>query len=248
MQSLPYLPTACSLMQFVGRIGHISFSHRSSSLKNRHPFWCFCLPLVGFWIARPISTTSALWIHPARTLSLKQLPQQTLSFRQQHSFVPFSTMPPSSSKRGAAAKDDNEKITAENDASAVDEESSPSPRKRARASSASPKKKAKGEVKTTKSPAKKKAGVKGAKKKAAADDDSSVSSSGSKSKSAKKKTTKKKSPAKKKASDHQRVTDRVPLEKLWNAEEAASKGSYSKFLQGLLLSVRWLTEDPFTDN
>ena len=36
-----------------------------------------------------------------------------------------------------------------------------------------------------------------------------------------------KSPAKKKAGDHQRVTEREELPKLWNAEKAMENGSYS---------------------
>jgi hypothetical protein len=52
-------------------------------------------------------------------------------------------------------------------------------------------------------------------------DDANTSSLDSKSKQ-------KKSPAKKKAGGHQCVTERVPLRKLWTAEKAASRGSYSK--------------------
>lgn len=60
---------------------------------------------------------------------------------------------------------------------------------------------------------------------AKASDDESVASTGSKGKA-----KKKKSPAKKKASDHQRITERDEIKKLWDAEKALADGSYSKRL------------------
>lgn len=81
---------------------------------------------------------------------------------------------------------------------------------------------------TRKIPAKKAPTIKGSTKKNGIksepdEDDGSVSSINSKTK----KGAAKKSPAKKKAGDHQRVTEREELPKLWNADKAMENGSYS---------------------
>jgi hypothetical protein len=59
------------------------------------------------------------------------------------------------------------------------------------------------------------------------DDDDSASDAEGKTKKKKSPAKKKKSPTKKKASDHQRITERDDLPKLWDAEKALAEGSYS---------------------
>jgi hypothetical protein len=93
---------------------------------------------------------------------------------------------------------------------------------------ASPAKKKAASSPKRKIPAKKAPAAKGAIKKQVSksepdEDDGIVSPTSSETK----KGAAKKSPAKKKAADHQRVTERDELPKLWNAEKAMENGSYS---------------------
>jgi hypothetical protein len=119
----------------------------------------------------------------------------------------------SKSPRKRARKGDEKK--AEEPASPSLEATSPKKKKQSKT----------GKVKGSPSPKAKMATT--SKAKASATKKRALKSSESGDESVASKATKKKSPAKKKASDHQRITERDEIPKLWDAEKALAEGSYS---------------------
>jgi outer membrane biosynthesis protein TonB len=208
-----------------GRLAGSLLKHRSGIIGWKLCCW---IPLVSFWASRPISTFALQSGHYICRYS-----NSNSNSNSNFQYIPKinSIMPRRSSRVATSAVGNN------GDKDPVVEEKPKATRKRKikeEAEEEVPVKKASPTKKKTtasperKSPAKKAPAVKGASKKKVIKSepdevDGSVSSTNSKTK----KNATKKSPAKKKAGDHQRVTEREELPKLWNADKAMENGSYS---------------------
>jgi hypothetical protein len=205
-------------------------SFRSAPLNHWHI--CCWIPFFSLCATRPLAAWSFQLESQRRPLNI---------VTNLAAIMPSSTR----STRSSSSKIEASKETAID----LDESTQKIPRKRARKSeedqeeptatssktSSSKKKKtitskAKGSPKSTakKVPATKTKGT-ATISASSANDDASVTSTDSKGKAKKKKspTKKTKSPTKKKASDHQRITERDEIPKLWDAEKALADGSYS---------------------
>jgi hypothetical protein len=201
-----------------GRLAASLLKHRSGIIS-----WKICclIPLVAL---RPISTFALQ--------SGRYIGRYSNSNSNFQSIPNLNSIMPRRSSRVATSADGND-----GDKEPVVEEKPKATRKRKikdEAEEEEPVKKASPTKKKTtaapkpKIPAKKAPATKGASKKKVIksdpdEDDGSVPSTNSKTK----KGAAKKSPVKKKAGDHQRVTEREELPKLWNADKAMENGSYS---------------------
>jgi hypothetical protein len=197
-------------MHFAGRIGSSVFRRRPSNLSRalKNNLLCFCIPLVGVWISQPIA---AFWIHPSRAVYSTRHHRNLIGPRdliRRHLVVP---------EQESTSSYDNDlgALTVPQLKELLREAGKPVSGRKAELIE---------RLQSSTMP--------GSSKRAAAQPTEGEDSSPRKRSRATTNGTKKAAPKggdnAKKAGDHQRVTERVPLQKLWNAEEAASRGSYSK--------------------
>jgi hypothetical protein len=215
-------------MRLLGAAGRLCLCRRRDFRGLFLNHWQLWIPVLSLLATRPIATLSfQLALHHRRPLNFAT-----------SGMAPATRKTRSASSEIMAAKsDDSENVALK------------SPRKRARksaddaedstapsAKTSSPKKKQATKVKgatkatTKKATATKTKGepTKKRARKTAVSDNESIASTDSKGEA-----KKKKSPAKKKASDHQRITERDEIPKLWDAEKASANGSYSKWCEAV---------------